>query len=44
MADGVPRKSRQAGGHRALVIVLALAAITLLTIAWLLAAPAAGVG
>ncbi|GEM_PF-5057024 len=44
VADGVTRKSRQAGSRRALMIVVALAAIALLALAWLLAAPAAGLG
>ncbi len=44
MAHSVTRRSLQAGSRRALVIVIALAAIALLTLAWLLVAPAVGLG
>ena len=36
------RTPEEAGRHRTMVIILAVAALVLMTAAWLLAAPAAG--
>ena len=42
MGHSVPHTTEQSRHHRAVVIAVALAALGLLALAWLLAAPAAG--